>query len=111
MREWSFLAPLGTHTVAECPFSEVITMSRHLHAANIRTYLSQRALTDIRDSATAAPAAVDSTGRLNSSPWRSPPGRKPTGRDIYAVTAPSSSRRLDDSSTAAPYFVARRPPG
>ncbi|MFD0559360.1 saccharopine dehydrogenase-like protein [Stackebrandtia endophytica] len=107
VRQWSFPAPLGTHTMVECPFSEVITMSRHLDAANIRTYLSQRALTDIRDSATSAPAAVDSTGRsaqlftVEVAVRQGTRRRRitATGRDIYAVTAPlvvEATRRLLD---------------
>ena len=106
-RDWDFAAPLGKHAVVECPFSEIVTMSRHLRASHIRTYLSQMALNDIRDATTTAPEAVDASGRsaqrfiVEVTVRQGGHRRRVTagGRDIYAVTAPlitEATQRLLD---------------
>jgi hypothetical protein len=43
--------------VVGSPFTEIITMARHLAASRIETYLSAVALEDIRNPATPAPQA------------------------------------------------------
>jgi short subunit dehydrogenase-like uncharacterized protein len=106
-RDWDFPAPLGRQVVTGMPFTEVITMSRHLRTASIDSYLMAAALDDIRDPATPAPRAVDEDGRsaqrfvVDVVVRRGPARRRisAAGRDIYAVTAPlvaeAAERLLD----------------
>jgi short subunit dehydrogenase-like uncharacterized protein len=93
---WTFDAPLGPQEVVELPFSEVITIARHLKVANLNAYLTTASLQDLRDSSTPPPEAVDAQGRSaqqfvlevvarQGSKTRRALAR---GRDIYAVTAP-----------------------
>ncbi|QPF75015.1 NAD(P)H-binding protein [Roseateles sp. DAIF2] len=96
-RDWSFAAPLGRMDMVELPFSEIITLARHLQARSIRSLLNRSALEDIRDSTTPPPAAVDASGRsaqrfelvlrlrMTDGSIREAGVR---GQDIYAVTAP-----------------------
>ena len=88
------------------PFAEIITITHHLAASAISTYLTTTALEDIRNAATPAPRAVDQAGRQrngSSSMSRyaaaTRSGASSRGRDIYAVTAPlvvQAARRLID---------------
>lgn len=95
-KEWTFEPPHGVQAMEELPFSEMITISRHLNVSNLRAYLNSASLDDIRDGATPAPTAIDTQGRsaqkfamevvasnsegsLRAAAW---------GQDIYAVTAP-----------------------
>ncbi|MED5619830.1 saccharopine dehydrogenase NADP-binding domain-containing protein [Ideonella sp. BN130291] len=93
---WVFSAPLGPQAMTQMPFSEVITLSRHLKAREIRSLLNRSALADIRDAATPAPTAADDSGRsaqrfelvvrlVQHGITRTAGVR---GQDIYAVTAP-----------------------
>lgn len=93
---WAFAAPHGEQPVVELPFSEVVTIGRHLPVQRLRSLLSRNALADIRNTATPAPAASDERGR---SPQRfemvvelRAGGRTrravARGQDIYAVSAP-----------------------
>src|SRR5690554_4737510 len=61
--QWAFDAPHGSQTVVELPFSEIITLSRHLPARRIRSYLGANALADVRDPGTPAPTPSDLDGR------------------------------------------------
>jgi short subunit dehydrogenase-like uncharacterized protein len=107
LRDWEFPGPLGRQTVAGSPFTEIITMSHHLAASRIGTYLTTAALRDIRNPATPAPQAVDEAGRsaqqfvVDVVVRRGEEERRisAAGRDIYAVTAPlvaEAARRLID---------------
>jgi hypothetical protein len=95
-RDWDFPAPLDRQMVTGMPFTEIITMARHLAASSIGTYLSTVALEDIKNSATPAPQAVDEDGRsaqqfvVDVVVRRGARERRisAAGRDIYAVTAP-----------------------
>jgi short subunit dehydrogenase-like uncharacterized protein len=105
LREWAFPEPLRRQTVIATPFSEIITMARHLAASKIRTYLSTAALEDVTNPATSGPQPADEAGRSaqqfvvdvvvrrdEQERWISA-----AGRDIYAVTAPlvvEAARRL-----------------
>ena len=93
---WTFGPPHGEQAVVELPFSEVITISRHLRVRGLRAHLTQSSLDDIRDTSTPPPAATDALGR---SPQRfemvvqARVGERVTratarGQDIYAVSAP-----------------------
>jgi hypothetical protein len=78
------------------PFSEVITISRHLPVRNLRAYLNRTSLGEIRDAATTVPVAVDAQGRSAQKFAMEVIARDGTdtrrawaqGQDIYAVTAP-----------------------
>ncbi len=105
--EWPFAAPHGRQDVVEMPFSEIITLSRHLPARSIRSYLGANALGDVRDAGTSAPTPVDATGRsaqqfamevvvTDADGSRRASAR---GQDIYAVSAPlvvEAAARLRD---------------
>jgi hypothetical protein len=93
---WSYPSPLGDQSVVQMPFSEVITVDRHLDVGELRSYLNTAPLEDLRDAATPAPASTDEQGRsaqrfvvdvvvrAGTETVRA----SATGRDIYAVTAP-----------------------
>ncbi|MBU0828474.1 MAG: saccharopine dehydrogenase NADP-binding domain-containing protein [Gammaproteobacteria bacterium] len=94
--DWTFASPLGTYSMVELPFSEMITLAHHLPARNIRSLINQSALADIRDASTPPPTAVDDNGRsaqrfeivvrlVQNGETRIAGVR---GQDIYAVTAP-----------------------
>ncbi|WP_448142765.1 saccharopine dehydrogenase family protein [Stenotrophomonas bentonitica] len=94
--DWVFASPHGKQVVVELPFSEIITLSHHLPAGTIRSYLGENALSDVRNEGTPAPTAVDQEGRsaqqfamevvaVGKSGTRRAVAQ---GQDIYAVTAP-----------------------
>jgi short subunit dehydrogenase-like uncharacterized protein len=93
---WSYPEPLGDQPVVQLPFSEVITIARHLDVGELRSYLNTAPLDDLRDSTTPPPSAADETGRSTQQfvvdvvvRHRSETRRiSCSGRDIYAVTAP-----------------------
>ncbi len=106
-RDWDFPPPLDRQAVTGMPFTEIITMSRHLRATRIDSYLTSAALDDIRNPATPAPRAVDEDGRsaqrfVVDVVVRRGAGQRrisAAGRDIYAVTAPlvaEAAERLID---------------
>jgi hypothetical protein len=93
---WSYPQPLGDQPVVQLPFSEVLTISRHLRVGELTSYLNSSALADLRDESTPPPSAADGTGRsaqrfvVDIAVRRGAATRRLTasGRDIYAVTAP-----------------------
>jgi len=93
---WRFGAPHGDQRVVELPFSEVATLTRHLHPRSLRSWLTQRSLDQIRDAATPPPAAVDARGRsaqrfemaVRVGTAAGPRRASASGQDIYAVSAP-----------------------
>ena len=104
---WSYPDPLGNQPVVQLPFSEVITIARHLDVGELRSYLNTRPLDDLHDAETPPPTAVDEGGRSAQQfvvdvlvRRRSDTRRiSASGRDIYAVTAPivveGAARLLD----------------
>ena len=92
---WSFDA-LGEQQVVELPFSEVITMHRHLRLDRLTSYLSAAPLAELRDTATPAPQAADEEGRslqrfcVEVVVRQGGDERRASvsGRDIYAASAP-----------------------
>lgn len=94
--DWSFDAPHGTQAAVELPFSEVITISRHLQVRNLHSYLGAHALNDVRSADTPAPTAIDAQGRsaqrfaMEVVAVGAAGARRATaqGQDIYAVSAP-----------------------
>lgn len=104
---WAYPGPLGDQPVVQMPFSEVITIARHLDVGELRSYLNTTPLEDLRDSTTPPPTATDASGRSTQQfevdvvVRRGPDTRRISisGRDIYAVTAPivveGAARLLD----------------
>ena len=96
MREWLFPEPFGLQPVRAVPLSEIITISRHIAAPNICSYMNMAPLRDLNDGQVSAPHASDPSGRSSqrfimhvcalSTDDRSEIAA--AGRDIYAVTAP-----------------------
>jgi short subunit dehydrogenase-like uncharacterized protein len=94
--DWTFSPPLGQQAMVDMPFSEIITLARHLPIGQLRSLLNRSALADIRDAATPTPTAVDASGRsaqrfelvvrLQQKGETRTAGVR--GQDIYAVTAP-----------------------
>lgn len=93
---WTFEPPLGHQAVVQLPFSEVITMDRHLRIRELRSHLNTASLDELRDATTPRPAAVDEEGRssqlfvVDVVVRRGSDTRRlsASGRDIYAVSAP-----------------------
>lgn len=94
--DWVFSAPLGYQAMIELPFSEIITLARHLKVGEIRSLLNRSALDNVRDASTPPPTATDDSGRsaqrfelvvrLVQNGMTKTAGVR--GQDIYAVTAP-----------------------
>ncbi len=49
--------------MVELPFSETITISRHLRVRSLRSHLTQSSLDELRDTTTPPPSAADALGR------------------------------------------------
>lgn len=96
LADWDFPAPAGTQPVRPLGTADQITISRHLKAPDVRAFMNEAPLADLRDPATPAPTAASEDGRSAQS-WlidvvvrRGAERRAASanGRDIYAVTAP-----------------------
>lgn len=95
-RSWNFPAPFGTQDVVGLPLTEIITISRHLKAPEIHSFMNLAPLTDLRDPNTPAPTPADESGRSAQTFMtdvivrKGDEERRATayGRDIYAITAP-----------------------
>ncbi|GAA5078118.1 saccharopine dehydrogenase family protein [Lysobacter panacisoli] len=95
-RQWRFPSPLGEQEVVLLTLSEIVSIARHLRAENVRSYMNQTPLRDLRDPGTPAPVASDEHGRsaqtfvLDVQVQRNGQqrGARVQGRDIYAVSAP-----------------------
>ena len=93
---WDFPLPFATQDVIGLPFSEIISISSHLEASEIHSYINLVPLRDVRDPETPAPVAADKSGRsaqkflMDIVIRRESEKRRATanGRDIYAITAP-----------------------
>lgn len=107
--EWTFDAPHGRRPMVELPFSEVITISRHLRVRSLHSFLNAAALGEVREAATPPPVAVDARGRsaqrfameVVATDAAGTRRAKAQGQDIYAVSAPivveAAARLLDPS--------------
>ena len=93
---WRFGEPHGEQAMIELPFSETITISRHLRVRSLRAHLTQSSLEEIRDATTPPPAAADASGRsaqrfemvVRARQGQGVRTASASGRDIYAVSAP-----------------------
>lgn len=114
---WPFPTPLGEMDVTMIPFTEVLTVSRHLRVDTIESWLATSALRDIRNPNTPPPEARDEQGRsaqqfvmdiviVQGGAMRRVTA---TGRDIYAVSAPiivEAAERLATGRTTSKGGVA-----
>lgn len=95
-RTWKFDAPFGDEPMVELPFSEMITIARHLRATEVHTFLTKSSLDDVRNPETPPPRVDPETGRsaqqfrMEVVVHRDGAVRRAAaaGRDIYAVSAP-----------------------
>ena len=93
---WHFGDPHGEQAMIELPFSETITISRHLRVGSLRAHLTRSSLDEIRDAATPPPPAADALGRsaqrfemvVRARQGETVCTASASGRDIYAVSAP-----------------------
>lgn len=96
IREWSFAPPFGCQSMVALPFTEVVTIPRHLKTGSLDSYINLPALQDIRDPSTPPPVASDDAGRstqrfaMEVKLRRGGEFRRAvvSGQDIYAVSAP-----------------------
>jgi short subunit dehydrogenase-like uncharacterized protein len=93
---WTFPAPFGVQDMIELPFSEIVTLSRHVHSDEVHSYMNLVPLKDLRDPHTPPPTPTDAHGRsaqtfaVETRVRRRGQTRRALalGRDIYAITAP-----------------------
>ena len=91
-----FGAPHGEQATIALPFSEVITISRHLRVRRLHAELTRSSLDEIRDASTPPPSATDALGRSAQRFEMVVEARRgdalctavARGQDIYAVSAP-----------------------
>ncbi|ALN91934.1 saccharopine dehydrogenase family protein [Lysobacter gummosus] len=95
-REWTFCAPFATQQMVALPFSEIITISRHMRSDKVQSYMNLTPLNDLRDPSTPPPTSTDARGRsaqvfaVDVLVRRNGQTRRAIahGRDIYAISAP-----------------------
>jgi short subunit dehydrogenase-like uncharacterized protein len=93
---WRFPLPFGDLPVTGVPLSEIITISRHIAANRIESFMNEAPLQDLRRADTPPPASVEASGRSTQTfvmdVFASGEGLSRRiaafGRDIYAVSAP-----------------------
>jgi short subunit dehydrogenase-like uncharacterized protein len=96
VRDWMFPEPFGLQQVTAVPLSEIVTISRHIAARNVRSYINSAPLRDLADPRTPPPTASEPGGQSSQrfvmdvqAAWDDRRSRiAVSGRDIYAVTAP-----------------------
>ena len=114
---WDYPAPLGDQPVVELPFSEVITIDRHLEVDQLRSYLNSSSLDELRNEDTPPPTVADEQGRsaqrfvVDVRVRRGTDTRRirASGQDIYAVSAPivvEGAVRLLDGRSGGPGALA-----
>ncbi|ATY10103.1 saccharopine dehydrogenase [Amycolatopsis sp. AA4] len=89
--KWDFPEPIGAQSTVELPFSEVVTIHRHLKVGSLRSWLNTAPLNDLRDPDTPAPNGRSAQRFAVEVTVGSGPSTRrgiATGRDIYATTAP-----------------------
>ena len=93
---WRFPEPFGSQPVTCVALSEIITLSRHVKAGAITSYMNMKPLADLTDTSTPPPRGSDALDRSDQMFAVSARARRGvelrevtvSGRDIYAVTAP-----------------------
>jgi len=94
-RSWDFPPPFGTQNVVGVPLTEIITISHHLQADEVHSFMNLAPLKDLGKAETPPPQLSDD-GRsaqvflVDVIVRKDGKTRRATahGRDIYAVTAP-----------------------
>ena len=115
--QWTFPAPFGAQETIALPFSEIVTLSRHVRSAEVHSYMNLAPLKDLRDPHTPPPTPTDAHGRsaqifaVETRVRRGSQTRSAlaSGRDIYAVTAPlvvEAMQRIGDGRGKANGVVA-----
>ena len=95
-RSWQFPPPFGTQEVVALPFTEIITISRHLRSRSVHSYMNLAPLHDVRNPDTPPPMPADASGRSSQIFVMDVTVRQGNeihrltaqGVDIYAFTAP-----------------------
>jgi hypothetical protein len=112
--EWTFPPPLGTQPVIEeFTMADTLTISRHLPAPQIRSYMTRAAVDDLFDPDVPRPEAADESGRSAQTFLVEVVVRRrgeerravASGRDIYAITAPlvvEAARRVVTGQVKTP---------
>ncbi len=93
---WQFPQPFGDLPVASVPLSEIITISRHIVAGRVESFMNEAPLKDLGRTDTPPPTSADERGRSTQSyvmdVFASGEGQSRRlaafGRDIYAASAP-----------------------
>jgi short subunit dehydrogenase-like uncharacterized protein len=93
---WQFPVPFGDLAVASVPLSEIITISRHITANRIESFMNEAPLKDLGRADAPPPISADERGRSTQKfvmdVFASGEGVSRRiaafGRDIYAVSAP-----------------------
>jgi Saccharopine dehydrogenase NADP binding domain len=93
---WQFPLPFGDLPVASVPLSEIITISRHITANRIESFMNEAPLKDLGKADTPPPTSAEASGRSTQTfvmdVFASGEGLSRRlaafGRDIYAVSAP-----------------------
>jgi short subunit dehydrogenase-like uncharacterized protein len=93
---WQFPLPFGDLPVASVPLSEIITISKHIAARRIESFMNEAPLQDLQKVDTPPPASAEASGRSNQKfvmdVYASGDGMSKRiaafGHDIYAVSAP-----------------------
>jgi|HubBroStandDraft_1064217.scaffolds.fasta_scaffold16918_3 hypothetical protein len=93
---WRFPQPFGNLPVASVPLSEIITISKHITATRIESFLNEAPLQDLEKAETPPPTSVEASGRssqtfvVDVSVTVDGVLKRIAafGRDIYAVSAP-----------------------
>jgi short subunit dehydrogenase-like uncharacterized protein len=96
LRTWPFPPPFGTQEVVQLPFSEIMTIARHLRSRKVQSYMNLAPLKDIRNPDTPPPVPADASGRSSQrfvmdvtvEKGDDARGLTAQGIDIYAFTAP-----------------------
>jgi saccharopine dehydrogenase-like NADP-dependent oxidoreductase len=93
---WEFPKPFDRQELVMTTLSEIVTISRHINARSMTSYMNIKPLQDLRNSQTPPPQSVDALGRsaqrfvMEAVVIKEGHSRRAvaTGQDIYAVTAP-----------------------
>jgi short subunit dehydrogenase-like uncharacterized protein len=93
---WHFPLPFGDLPVASVPLSEIITISRHITASRVQSFMNEAPLEDLRRADTPPPTSASADGTSSQifvmDVFVSGEGQSRRlaayGRDIYAVSAP-----------------------
>jgi short subunit dehydrogenase-like uncharacterized protein len=101
-RSWDFPAPFGTQEVVGVPLTEIVTISRHLRAREVHSFMNLTPLNDLGKAETPPPKLSDD-GRSAQVFFVDVIVRKDGktrraiahGRDIYAVTAPLVAEAME----------------